>query len=103
MIGPLKGPIQDNFSRILFGNLRTIWTHMGPYEGEALQEKRTLSFSNTFLGKIIVFDLHIAFFDSVNVFFMFLAEICFRTIMKLLQKASLGTKARSFGTSITLP
>ena len=52
--------------------------------------------------KIIVFDISTAFFDSFKMFFSILAEIRLRTIMKLPQKASLGTNKRSFGTSITL-
>ena len=39
-------------------------------------------------------------FDNFNMFFRFLAEIRFRTIMKLLQDQE--TTTRSFGTSITL-
>ena len=38
---------------------------------------------NALLQKIIVFDLQTALLASINVFFRFLAEICFRTIMKL--------------------
>ena len=41
-------------------------------------------------------------FDSFNVFFRFLAERRFREIMKLSEKASVGTKTCSFGTFITL-
>ena len=44
----------------------------GPYEGETLQEKRI--FSNAFSLKIIVFDLHMAFFDSFNVLMSLLAQ-----------------------------
>ena len=43
------------------------------------------------------------FFDSCHVFFRFLAEMCFRTIMKLPQKAGSRTWTCSFGTSVTLP
>ena len=43
------------------------------------------------------------FIDGFNVFFRFMAEIRFRTIMKLHQKASFGTKTCSVRTSITLP
>ena len=49
------------------------------------------------------FDLHVTFFDSFNLFFRFLAEIRFRTIIKLPQKASCRTKTCSFGTSVILP
>ena len=48
-------------------------------------------------------DLYIAFFDVFFVFFRFLAEIRFRTIMKLPPKASSRNKPCSFGTSVTLP
>ena len=63
----------------------------GPYEGETLQEKRICS--STFLLKIVVFDLHMTFFDSFNVFFRFLTEIRFRTIMKLTKKHILDPKS----------
>ena len=43
------------------------------------------------------------FFDRFDVFFRFLAEKRFRTIMKLPQKASSRTQTCSFGTSVTLP
>ena len=58
---------------------------------------------NTCLSKIIGFDLHIAVFDSFKVFFRFLAETPFRTIAKLLQKASSRIKTCSFGTFVILP
>ena len=41
--------------------------------------------------------------DSFNLFFRFLAEIHFRTIMQLPRKLSFETKTYSFGASITLP
>ena len=47
--------------------------------------------------------MRIHFFVSFNMFFRFLAEKRFKTIMKLPQKASFGTNMCSFGTSITLP
>ena len=56
-----------------------------------------------FFSKIVVIDLHTIFFDGFSVFFRFLAEIRFRTIMKLPQKASSRTKTCSFDTSVTLP
>ena len=52
---------------------------------------------------IVVFIITKAFFDSLHMFFRFLAEERFGTIMKLCQKASFGTNMCSFGTSITLP
>ena len=64
---------------------------------------KTRIFHKRIFIKIHCFDLHVTFFDRFNVFFRFLAEIRFRTIMKLPQKASFGTKTCSFGTSITLP
>ena len=75
----------------------------GPYEGETLQKKRTFLFRRISINIIVAFDANAAFVNSFNVFSRFLAEIGFRTIMKLSQKASFGTKACSFGTSITLP
>ena len=61
-------------------------------------------FRKAFFSDIVVYDhLHIEFFNGFNVFFRFLAEIRFRTIMKLPQKASSRTKTCSFGTSVTLP
>ena len=58
---------------------------------------------NAFLSKIAVLDFHMALFYSFHVFFGFLAEICFRTIAKLPQKASSRTQTCSFGASCTLP
>ena len=60
--------------------------HMGP--ARALEErekfrKNIFSLRNTFLSKIVVFDLHMLFFVRFNVFFRFLAEIRFRTIIRL--------------------
>ena len=64
--------------------------------------KSTFFVPHSFM-KIVVYDINTASFYSVNVFFRFLAEIRFRTIMKLPQKASFVTEMYSFGTSITLP
>ena len=47
--------------------------------------------------------LNVTYFNYSALFLKFLAEIHFRTIMKLPQKASFGTKMCRFGTSITLP
>ena len=78
---------------------------MGP--ARALDERENLEkqffLSNAFFSNIVVFDLHIVFFYGFNVFFRFLAEIRFRTIMKLPQKASSRTKTCSLDTSVTLP
>jgi len=71
----------------------------GPYEGETVQEK---NMANIFKN-IFVFNANTTLFDSFKVFFRFLIEIRFRTIAKLPQKTSFGTKLSSFGTSITLP
>ena len=77
---------------------------MGPARDLDEREKlRENIFFKCMFIKIIVFDLHITFFDSLNMFFRFQAEIRFRTIMKLPQAASFETKPCSFGTSITLP
>ena len=43
------------------------------------------------------------FYNSFNMFFRFLAEIRFRTIMKIPQKATSRTKTCSFRASVTLP
>ena len=75
----------------------------GPFESEALQEKNTLSYLHAQFYLKAAFYINTTFFDSFNVFFRFQAEISFITIMKLPQKASVGTKTCSFGTSITLP
>ena len=76
----------------------------GPYEGENLQEKHTfLFYTHFYKKKIVVYDTNTMFLYSFNVFFRFLVEIRLRTIMKLPQQASFGTKTCSFGTSITLP
>ena len=87
-----------------------MWAHMdpyrpglGPYEGETLQEKHPLFSLNASLSKIVFLNFHMAFIDNLNVDFRFLAEIRFRTIMKLPQKGSSRTKTCSFGTSVTLP
>ena len=80
---------------------------MGPAraleEREKFRKNAHVSLRNTFFSEITVFDLHMALSDIFNVFFRFLAEIRFRTIMKLPQKASSRTKTCSFGTSVTLP
>ena len=59
--------------------------------------------NDAFSLRIIVFDINTTYFDSFIVLFRYLAEIQFRTIMKLHQKASFGTQTCSFVTSITLP
>ena len=66
----------------------------GPYEGKTLQEKHRFH-PNIFLSKIEVFDLQTTF-DGVHLFFRFLAEIRFRTIIKSPQKASSRTKNVQF-------
>ena len=52
---------------------------------------------NASLSKIVVCDLHMMFFDNFTVLFRFLADKHFRTIMKLPQKTSFGTKPCSLG------
>ena len=79
---------------------------MGP--ARALEErekfkKNTHFFKHMFIKTIVVSDLYMTFFNGFYVFFRFLAEIRFRTIMKLPQKTNSRTKMCSFGTSITLP
>ena len=87
--------------------LKVCRAHMGP--AWALEEpekirKNYLSFYVTkFSQKNIVFNLHRILFNSFNVFFRFLAEIRFRAIIKLPQKANSRTKTCSFSTSCTLP
>ena len=103
----LKGRIKGNRLHIFwdfsgpYGPIRTHMTGPGPYEGETLQEKRIVLF--TCLSKNVAFDTHTIVFESLNSFFIFLTEIRFRSMMKLPQNASFGTKAISFGTSVTLP
>ena len=99
------GPILAHLAHI--GPCGPIWARMGPYgPGPGLwwagkvREKRIVK---CFFPQIVVFDLHMAFFDSFNVFFRFLAEIRFRLMMKLPQKASSRTQTCSFRTSVTLP
>ena len=72
-----------------------ILARMGP--ARALDEREKFrknihAFVQTSFSKTIAFDIHMMFFDSFNVFFRFLAEIPFRTIMKLPQKVSSRTK-----------
>ena len=75
-----------------------IWARMGPARARMRAKPywKTHFFSNTCLSKIIVLDLHMPLLASFNVFFRFLAEIRFRTIMKLPEKTSLGTKKSIF-------
>ena len=64
---------------------------MGPARAlmsKKVQEKHIFKY----FIKIIVFDLHIAFFNSFNAFLRFLAEMSFRTITKLHQKTNVGPK-----------
>ena len=91
------------------GTYGPIWICMGPYgpgpgpwwAGKALE--RNVFVCKFIFLKIVVLDLHITFFDSLNVFFRFLADIRFRTNMRSPQKGSSRTKTCSFGTSVTLP
>ena len=81
------------------GPYEPIRAHMDP--ARILDEREKFRKNNFFYithfhQKIIVFDLHIKFFDSFDVFFRFLTEICFRTVMKLPQKASSRTKPCRF-------
>ena len=63
----------------------------GPYEGEKFKGKPNY-FKQFLLSEIDIFYLHITFLNSFHVFFRFLAEIRFRTIMKLLRKQVLEPK-----------
>ena len=83
----------------------SIWAHMGPARAcmRAKSSRKIIFVFNTFCYKSLFLTSIYDVFYSFNVFFRFLAEIRFRTIMKLHEKASFGTKACSFGTSITLP
>ena len=92
--GPIwahKGPY-----RPIGGPYRPVWARMGP--ARALEERESSGKTHIFCyvtilsSKINVLDLHIVFFDGFNLFFRLLAEIRFRTIMKLPQKTSSGTK-----------
>ena len=82
-----------------------IWARMGPARALEEREKfrKNYFLRNTCLSKIVVVDIHVTFLNGFNLFFRFLAEIRFRTIMKLPQKASSRTKTCSFRTSVTLP
>ena len=83
-----------------------VWARVGPARALEEREKfRTNTFfaQHTFFSKIVVLDPHMALFDSFSVFLRFLAEIRYRTMMKLPQKASSRTKTCSFRTSVTLP
>ena len=52
--------------------------------------------SNSFSSKVTVLDIHMAFSDSFDMFFRFLVEMRFRTIMKLHQKQVLEPKCAVF-------
>ena len=84
-----------------------IRAHTGPAraldEREKFKKKCTLVVQTHSLSKIVAFDLYVACLDRFNLFFRFLAEMHFRTIMKLPQKTSFGANMYSFGTSVTLP
>ena len=105
----LNAPSKANFLRILLDLSGPYWpirTHMGPYGpvwGRNPPGKTYFFSLNKSLSKIVVFDLHMTSFAGFIVFFRFLAEMRFRTIIKLPQKASSRTKTCSFGTSCTLP
>ena len=81
------------------GPFGPVWAHMGP--ARALEKRKKIwkvapLFCPThFVSKIVVFDLQTMFFDGFHVFFTFLAEIRFRTIMKLPQKTNLETKMQT--------
>ena len=85
-----------------WGFFGSIWAHEGPYrpvwartgparareEREKFRRNAPFFLRNTFFSKIVAFDLHITFLYGFNVFFRFLAEIRFRTMIKSPQKAS---------------
>ena len=89
----LQRPLVKRLFYVFLGMFRA---HMGqygpgpgPYEGEKVHGKTNFFFvHNTYVSTIIVSDLHMTLFHSFNVFFRFLAEKCFRTIMKLPPKTS---------------
>ena len=90
---------KNNLKKYVFPELFPLFkgpdrAHMGP---------KNKNISHASYQQSSFFHVNSMFVDSFNVLFRFLAEICFRAIIKLPQKASLGTKACSFGTSITLP
>ena len=83
-----------------------IWARMGP--ARALEEREKFRKSApcsylTYLYQKSSFLTSTRRFNGFNMFFRFLAEIRFRTIMKSSQKLHFGIKVCSFGTSITLP
>ena len=112
MIGPLKGPVEGKCTRIF-------WNSSGPYPiwararmGPARARMRAKSSRNNQLFFLLfkrMFIKNLRFwppyhvFHSFNLFLRFLAEIRFRTIMTLPQKAFSRTKMCSFRTSVTLP
>ena len=113
MQGPLKAPSKANSLRIFLdfsGPYGPMRAHVAPYwpvcahmgsaraleERERFRKNAPFSLLNACFSKIVVFDLHMTFFDGFNVFFRCLAEIRFRTIMKLLQKQVLELKRAVF-------
>ena len=80
--------------------------HLGPartFEEREKIKNMTISLSNIFFYKIIVFDLQTAFVNGKTVFFRFLAEIRLRMSIKSLQKASSRPISCKFRTTCTLP
>ena len=66
---------------------------MGPawaFEKREKFWKSAFLFKHIVIKKIVVFDLHMLLVDGFNVFLSFLAEIRFRTMVKLPQKVHLG-------------
>ena len=70
-------------SRMTWAQHEPMWAHMGQYvpiwarmgSARALEERekfrKTIFLHGTFFSKIVVFDFHIAFFNSFNGFFNF--------------------------------
>ena len=97
---------------VFFGDLSSpygpIRAHMGPARALEEREKfrKKIFFAQHmcfFSSKIVDFNLHMTLVYRFNVFFRFLTEIRFRTIMKLPQKTNSETKMCSSRTPVTLP
>ena len=81
--------------RIFVGFFGPIWTRPGPVGGRNPQGKHICLHCFPFI-KNRNFACNYSIFYSFNVFFRFLAEVRFRTSMKLPQEASFGITTCSF-------
>ena len=97
---PLKKSYGIAFLMHFYAIFGPIWARPGPVWGRNPPRKTTFLLITLFFIPNR-FKWIQRFVD--NVFFRFLAAIRLRSIIKLPQQASFGTKMCSFGTSITLP